>query len=151
VISIGGEFGIALLTLLMQGQALPPEIVQPILGALVLSMVLSPFIVSNNRAIARFLLREKGPPEGAMPPDMAATSAIAEREHVILCGFGRVGQNVARVLEAQGFEYIAVDLDPARIRAARQAGDPVIFGDSSDEQLLEVAGLRNANAVIISF
>ena len=70
---------------------------------------------------------------------------------MILCGFGRVGQNVARVLEAQGFEYIALDLDPARIRAARQAGDPVIFGDSSDEELLRQAGLPTASVLVISF
>ena len=61
---------------------------------------------------------------------------------MILCGFGRVGQNVARVLESQGFEYIALDLDPARIRAARQAGDPVIFGDSADEEMLRHGGPR---------
>ena len=151
VIAIGGEFGIALFTLLLQGNALPATTVQPILVAVVLSMVVSPFIVGNNKPLARFLLREKGPPQAAMPPDLAATSAIAHREHVILCGFGRVGQNVARVLESQGFEYIAIDLDPARIRAARQAGDPVIFGDSSDEQLLDIAGLSKATAVVISF
>jgi len=70
---------------------------------------------------------------------------------VILCGFGRVGQNVARVLESQGFEYIALDLDPARLRAARQAGDPVLFGDSADEEMLAKAGLARASAVVISF
>ena len=80
-----------------------------------------------------------------------ATHGIALRDHVILCGFGRVGQNVARVLESQGFEYIALDLDPARIRAARQLGDPVIFGDSSDEELLAKAGVAAASAVVISF
>ena len=47
-----------------------------------------------------------------------------------------MGQNIARVLESQGFEYIALDLDPGRIRAARQAGDPVMYGDSSDEEML---------------
>jgi CPA2 family monovalent cation:H+ antiporter-2 len=54
---------------------------------------------------------------------------VAKREHVILCGFGRVGQNVARVLEAQGFEYIAIDLDAVRVRTARQIGQPVVYGD----------------------
>jgi CPA2 family monovalent cation:H+ antiporter-2 len=58
---------------------------------------------------------------------------------------------VARVLESQGFEYIALDLDPARIRAARQAGDPVLFGDSADESLLVQVGLETASAVVISF
>jgi CPA2 family monovalent cation:H+ antiporter-2 len=151
VISIAGEFGIALLTLVLQGQALPTNIGQPLLVAIALSMIVSPFVISNNKWVARFLLREKGPPGTAFEREDAATHSIAQREHVILCGFGRVGQNVARVLETHNFEYIALDLDPARIRAARQVGDPVIFGDSTDEEMLIRAGLERASAVIISF
>ena len=109
---------------------------------MVLSMVLSPLILNNNKRVARFLLAEHAPQPTASEREEAATREIAQRDHVILCGFGRVGQNVARVLESQGFEYIALDLDPARIRAARQAGDPVMFGDSSDEELLAKAGLE---------
>jgi CPA2 family monovalent cation:H+ antiporter-2 len=97
------------------------------------------------------LLREKGPPRTAIEREELATNQIAKREHVILCGFGRVGQNIARVLESQGFEYIAIDLDPGRIRAARQAGDPVMYGDSSDEEMLAKAGLDHASALVISF
>jgi CPA2 family monovalent cation:H+ antiporter-2 len=119
--------------------------------ALVLSMVLSPFVLNNNKRIARLILREKGPPGTAIEREEAATNEIAHREHVILCGFGRVGQNIGRVLESQGFEYIALDLDPARIRAARQVGDPVMYGDSSDEEMLAKAGLEHASAVVISF
>jgi CPA2 family monovalent cation:H+ antiporter-2 len=151
VISIGGEFGVALCTILLQADLIPGRIGEPVLVALVLSMVLSPFILNNNKTVARFLLREKGPPRTASEREDAATIDIARREHVILCGFGRVGQNVARVLESQGFEYIALDLDPARIRAARQAGDPVVFGDSADESLLMKVGLETASAVVISF
>jgi len=151
VISIGGEFGVALCTILLQADLIPGRIGEPLLVALVLSMVLSPFILNNNKPVARFLLREKGPPRTASQREDAATNEIARREHVILCGFGRVGQNVARVLESQGFEYIALDLDPARIRAARQAGDPVVFGDSADESLLMKIGLETASAVVISF
>ncbi len=114
-------------------------------------MVLSPAILNNNKRIARLLLHERGPPGTAIEREEAATLDIAARDHVILCGFGRVGQNVARVLESQGFEYIALDLDPARIRAARQGGDPVMYGDSADEEMLATAGLQNASAVIISF
>jgi CPA2 family monovalent cation:H+ antiporter-2 len=151
VISIGGEFGVALCTIGLQFHLIPATLGEPLLAALVLSMVLSPFVLNNNKRIARFLLREKGPPRTAIEREDAATSGIAQREHVILCGFGRVGQNVGRVLESQGFEYIAIDLDPARIRAARQAGDPVLYGDSSDEEMLSKAGLDHASAVVISF
>jgi len=151
VMSIGGEFGVALCTLLLQAQLVPEALGEPLLVAIVLSMVLSPLILNNNKPVARFLLHEEGPARTASEREDAATHEIAGREHVILCGFGRVGQNVARVLESQGFEYIALDLDPARIRAARQAGDPVMFGDSSDEELLAKVGLSTASAVVISF
>jgi len=151
VISIGGEFGVALCTIGLQSGAIPGRIGEPLVVALVLSMVLSPFVLNNNKRIARFLLREQGPPRTAIEREEAATNEIAHREHIILCGFGRVGQNIGRVLESEGFEYIAIDLDPGRIRAARQAGDPVMYGDSSDEEMLAKAGIDHANAVVISF
>jgi CPA2 family monovalent cation:H+ antiporter-2 len=151
VMSIGGEFGIALCTVLLQAGLAPEGLVEPLLVAIVLSMVLSPVILNNNKRVARFLLHEHAPALTAVEREEEATQEIAQREHVILCGFGRVGQNVARVLESQGFEYIALDLDPARIRAARQAGDPVMFGDSADEEMLARAGIAHASAVVISF
>ena len=151
VMSIGGEFGIALCSLLLQAELVPEGLGEPLLVAIVLSMALSPVILNHNKRVARFLLREHAPGLTAAEREEEATQEIAQREHVILCGFGRVGQNVARVLESQGFEYIALDLDPARIRAARQAGDPVLFGDSSDEEMLTRAGIAHASAVVISF
>ncbi|HET9106630.1 MAG TPA: cation:proton antiporter [Steroidobacteraceae bacterium] len=151
VLSIGGEFGVALGTIALAARLVPVSFGQPILVAIVLSMILSPLVLNNNKRIARLLLRESGPPRTAFERESAATREIGKREHVILCGFGRVGQNVARVLESQGFEYIALDLDPARIAAARQAGDPVMFGDSADEEILVKAGLETATVVVISF
>jgi CPA2 family monovalent cation:H+ antiporter-2 len=144
----GGEFGVALLTILLgRADLLPAALAQPLLAALVLSMVVSPLLIRYNRAIARRLLGERGPPATALEREEAAAIDVARREHVILCGFGRVGQNIARVLESQGFEYVALDLDPARIRQARQSGEPVLFGDSADEEMLRHAGLATASAV----
>jgi CPA2 family monovalent cation:H+ antiporter-2 len=151
VLGGGGEFGVALFTLLLPANVLPATLAQPLLVALVLSMVMAPFGIRYNKPIARFLLREKGPPRRAIEVEDAATHDVARREHVILCGFGRVGQHIARVLEAQGFEYIALDLDLARVRPARQAGDPVVYGDSSDEDVLVGCGLDTASAVVITF
>jgi CPA2 family monovalent cation:H+ antiporter-2 len=150
-LAVGGEFGIALLTLLLQNEAIDPAVAQPLLVAVVMAMLLAPLMLANNKRIARVLLGERGPPRTAIEREDAATQAVAKREHVILCGFGRVGQNVARVLEAQGFEYIAIDLDAVRVRYARQMGHPVVYGDSADEQVLEEVGLSNANAVVVSF
>ncbi len=152
VLSVGGEFGIAILTILMQGEVIDSAVSQPLLVAIVLSMVTGPLLLRQNRRIARWLLREQGPPGASEPSaEERVTADLASREHVILCGFGRVGQNLARVLESHGLEFIAMDLDPGRVRAARAAGLPVIYGDASDTDLLRQVGLDHASTVVITF
>jgi CPA2 family monovalent cation:H+ antiporter-2 len=151
VVALGGEFGFALLTLLLRKSLLDPALVQPLLAATVLSMVLSPLIIRNNRRITRALLKESGPPGSTAMREERATLALAGRDHVVICGFGRVGQNIARVLEKAGFEYIALDLDPYRIRMGRQAGDPVMYGDAGEVKVLENVGVAHASVVVVTF
>jgi monovalent cation:H+ antiporter-2, CPA2 family len=151
VVAVGGEFGFALLTLLLQHRLLASQIVQPLLAATVLSMVMSPLLIRHNRGIARFMLRESGPPQTELMRELAATRELANRDHVVLCGFGRVGQNIARVLQQKGFEYIALDLDPQRIRAGKQAGDPVLYGDAGQIEMLQNVGIAQASCVVITF
>ncbi len=151
VLAQGGEFGFALLVLLLQNRLVGTDVTQPLLAAITLSMVISPLLIQHNKRIARLLLRETGPAQTALATFDAATRALAAREHVILCGYGRVGQNVARVLESQGFEFFAIDLDADRVRITRAAGDPVAFGDAADEGMLQSAGIERASAVVISF
>lgn len=160
VLAAGGEFGIAILTILIKDRVLDPEFAQPLLVAVVLSMVASPFILRQNRTLARRLSREPANNDSGSSDAASSTGAaavedfavdVASREHVILCGFGRVGQSMSRVLVEQGHEFVAVDLDPARVRAARAAGLPVLYGDSSDEEVLEKIGLEHASVVVITF
>ena len=151
VVAQGGEFGFALLILLLRRELLQPAIAQPLLAAIVLSMVLSPILIRHNRRITRTLLSESGPPRSEAMRETQRTLAVAERDHVVICGFGRVGQNIARVLEQTGFEYIALDLDPYRIRLGRQAGDPVIYGDAGQIEVLENVGLARASCLVITF
>jgi K+:H+ antiporter len=151
IVSQGGEFGFALVILLLRKSLLDPAIVQPLLAATVLSMVLSPLIIRHNRRITRIILRESGNPLTEAMRHEQVTLAAAERDHVVICGFGRVGQNIARVLEQAGFEYIALDVDPYRIRTGRQAGDPVVYGDAGQVKVLENVGLARASVVVITF
>ena len=151
VVSQGGEFGFALLTLLLRRELLDAAIVQPLLAATVLSMVLSPVLIRHNRRITRALLGESGPRHTEAMREAQATLAVADRDHVVICGFGRVGQVIARVLEQTGFEYIALDLDPYRIRVGRQAGDPVVYGDARQVKVLENVGVARASCVVITF
>ena len=149
-VCMGGELGFALLTVLLNGRLAPTEIVQPLLTAVVLSMLIGPLLVRYNGRIADRLLGR----ESTLPSDgvfeTVATRELAKREHVIICGFGRVGQNLARVLEKRGFEYIALDLDPFRVRDARQAGDPVVYGDATQVDVLRALGVDRASVVVIS-
>jgi CPA2 family monovalent cation:H+ antiporter-2 len=70
---------------------------------------------------------------------------------VIICGYGRVGQNIARALEEENIEFVALDLDPYRVRAARDAGDPVIYGSATRPDMLRAAGVYHASAAVITF
>jgi CPA2 family monovalent cation:H+ antiporter-2 len=151
VVSQGGEFGFALLTLLLRRQLADPGIVQPLLAATALSMIVSPFVIRHNRRITRALVRQSGPPRTEAMREARVTLAVAERDHVVICGFGRVGQNIARVLEQTGFEYIALDLDTYRVREGRQAGDPVMYGDAGQLEVLQNVGLAHARCVVITF
>lgn len=151
VMAGGGEFGFALLTLLVQARIADGGLLQPLLAALVLSMVLSPLLIRHNKRLTRFMRREHGPDTTALARETAPLAEVAKREHVILCGYGRVGQNIGRVLDRQGHEFIAMDLDPVRVRNARQAGDAVVFGDSADEEVLKGVGLAHASVVVVTF
>jgi CPA2 family monovalent cation:H+ antiporter-2 len=151
VVAQSGEFGFALLTLLLQRELTDPGIVQPLLAATVLSMVLSPLLIRHNRRITRAFLGESGPLYNEATREAKVTLAVAERDHVVICGFGRVGQNIARVLEQTGFEFIALDVDPYRIRAGRQAGDPLMYGDAGQVKVLENVGVARASCVVVTF
>jgi monovalent cation:H+ antiporter-2, CPA2 family len=151
VLCMGGEFGFALLTLLLKGRMVEPAIVQALLTTVALSMLLGPLLVRYNGRIADFILRRPTVPASELVLETAATRELAKREHVIICGFGRVGQNLARVLEKRGIEYIALDLDALRVRDARQAGDPVVYGDASEPEVLRALGLEQASVVVVSF
>jgi CPA2 family monovalent cation:H+ antiporter-2 len=151
VVSMGGEFGFALLTLLLKGNGVPASVVQALLTAVALSMLAGPLIVRYNGRIADRLLRRESVASTEVALESAATRELARREHVIVCGFGRVGQNLARVLERSGFEFIALDLDARRVRDARQAGDAVVYGDATHVEVLRALGLEHASVVVISF
>jgi CPA2 family monovalent cation:H+ antiporter-2 len=150
VVCMGGEFGFALLTLLLKGHMVGAAVVQPVLTAIALSMLLGPLLVRYNGRIADRILGRRTVEASEVALETAATRQLAQREHVIVCGFGRVGQNLARVLERRGLEFIALDLDPFRVRDARQAGDPVVYGDAAELEVLRALGLEHASALVVS-
>jgi CPA2 family monovalent cation:H+ antiporter-2 len=147
----GGEFGLALMSLAASAAIIAPEVAQPVLAALIVSMLVSPLVIRSNSDLTAWMESGDTPTLAELDQEMRATHSLANRDHVVICGYGRVGQNVARLLEEEGFEYIALDLDSVRVRRARQAGDPVHYGDAAKAEILERVGLAHATVVVISF
>jgi CPA2 family monovalent cation:H+ antiporter-2 len=145
-----GEFGFVLLALSLGNTLLGREQHQTVLAAMVLSMLASPLLFLAGNRLARRL--EGGAwMEQARGVHEIAARAFGIQKHVILCGYGRSGQSLARLLESERIPFIALDHDPRRVRAASQAGDKVVFGDSTRAEVLMAAGVHRARAVVVSF
>ena len=145
-----GEFGFVLLTLGADNGLVSPAWVSPILASMVLSMLATPLIVlASNRIVMR--LSSTDWMLQALQLTSIAKRAIQAEKHVIICGYGRSGQNLARMLDTQNIPYMALDLDPDRVRQATAAGQNVVFGDAARPQSLMAAGLARAHAVVVSY
>ncbi|MDQ6627676.1 MAG: cation:proton antiporter [Pseudomonadota bacterium] len=145
-----GEFGFVLLALATERQLLPEALQTPVLASMVLSMLATPFVfLYSNRIVMRLSASDWLLQSVAMTT--IARRAIDADAHVIICGFGRSGQNLARLLEHEKIAYIALDLDPDRVRQAAAAGQSVVFGDAARLQSLVAAGLPRASAIVISY
>jgi CPA2 family monovalent cation:H+ antiporter-2 len=117
---------------------------------MVLSMLATPFIVQHANAIVMKLVASEWTQQSMQMTSIARRSINANR-HVIICGYGRSGQNLARILERESIPYVALDLDPDRVRQAAAAGDSVSFGDAARLQVLVAAGLARASAVVVTY
>jgi len=146
VMAQGGEFGFALLTLVLGDRLADSALIQPLLAATVVSMVLSPLLIRHNGRLAELIF-----PRSTLAPIPNQDNVSGQRDHVIVCGFGRVGQNLARVLERQGFTYVALDSDPRAVELARRAGDAVIYGDGTAIEMLEAIGLERCRVLVLTF
>lgn len=147
-LAAGGEFGFVLLGEL-QFSGSNKAIEQAVLTALVLSMLFAPFIVQySERIVMRFVASEWL--MKSMQLTRIASQSMGSAKHAILCGFGRNGQYLARFLGEEGVGYVALDLDPDRVREAGAAGENVVFGDATRREALVAAGLSRASVVIVT-
>ncbi|MGB9429185.1 MAG: monovalent cation:proton antiporter-2 (CPA2) family protein [Gammaproteobacteria bacterium] len=146
-----GEFGFALLALGLAQDVIRAPVAEFSIAAIVLSMIAGPLLIRVNRAIAAGIFpRGESDERDRLQHDIGQHQVHAEN-HVLIVGYGRVGQNVARFLEPEGFQFVALDLDPVRVKRAREAGDPVYYGDATNPAVLKAAGVERARAVVISY
>jgi CPA2 family monovalent cation:H+ antiporter-2 len=145
-----GEFGFVLLALAADRHLFAAGLHSPVLASMVLSMLATPLIVLySNRIVMRLSASDWLMQSVAMTT--IAKRAINTEAHVIIAGYGRSGQNLARILDKERIPYMALDLDPDRVRQAAAAGQSVVFGDAARLQSLMAAGLARASAVVVSY
>ena len=143
-----GEFALVMLALATENGLLSARFEQAVLAAVILSMLAAPVVIEHSNRIVRRLTANDWLVRAAELTNVAATT-MARRDHVIVAGYGRSGQNLARLLEREDIAYLALDSDPARVRETH--GASVIYGDASRRETLASAGLAKARAVVITF
>lgn len=151
ILAQGGEFGFALLTLAFRYQLLPEAYAQVILGAIILSMAVGTVAIRLNGVLVRFLLPGQENATGATSIEHVSQLSHPLNQHVVICGYGRVGQNIARILEQEHIQSISFDLDPHLVKQATQAGENVCYADATHFDILEAAGIARARAIVICF
>jgi monovalent cation:H+ antiporter-2, CPA2 family len=145
-----GEFGFVLLAQAGGLNFVDSELMQAILAAMLISMLLAPSLIqSSDRIVLRFtssewMLR-------SMQVTKIAAQALDTDRHVIVCGYGHIGQHLARLLAEEGIGYVALDLDPEHVSEAAAAGERVVYGDAARRESLIAAGVARAAAVVVAY
>jgi CPA2 family monovalent cation:H+ antiporter-2 len=141
----GGEFAFVLFKLAGQHAFIAPDLAQILTIVVAISMALTPFAAGVGRRVTLRMEHTRR---------RKAEDAIAEmtdmRDHIIILGFGRVGQTIAKLLSAEGIHYIALDMQIATVSKARKIGLPVYYGDGSRRDVLHAIGIQRASAAIVT-
>jgi CPA2 family monovalent cation:H+ antiporter-2 len=141
-----GEFGFILVALAGKYHLLDEQLSSLLIATGVISMSLTPLLVKYSRKIAREVLHHS---EKVFRFHKTLPGQFTD--HIIICGYGRVGQIVSRFLKSESLPFIVLDRDPMRVKEAREGGEQIEFGDASRREILLVAGIEKAKLLIITF
>ncbi|MFQ3196312.1 MAG: CPA2 family monovalent cation:H+ antiporter-2 [Paraglaciecola sp.] len=144
-----GEFSFVLAALAVDHAILTSAQGSLILSIGLMSMALTPWLVDRSPDFSKWIINDPKPEFD----DNAAIEAKHEglRDHVLIFGFGRVGQSVSRLLKSEAIPYIVVDADPVRVQESQSAGEPVYFGDVKQKDILHAVGIDRAKLVLLTF
>ena len=147
----GGEFLFALLALAARDGLVASDVASFLVAMTIVSMCFAPVLIRFALPITDVLLARM---QSAQTPPSTFDLQPANQhyqQHVIILGFGRVGQTLARFLKKLSIPYVVLETDTVRINEARAADEPVFFGDASKPAMLNILGIRDARLVVISF
>ena len=143
----GGEFCFALMAQMQSNSLIPADMAAYLLAATFSSMLLTPLLLRAAPLIAASLHRQSY--EEAELEEIATQNAELQG-HVVMCGYGRVGQSIGRFLRSEHKDFVALDYDPDRIEEAAKADSCVHYGDARRGDLLRAVGLDRAQLLVIA-
>ncbi|ABV37747.1 potassium efflux system protein [Shewanella sediminis HAW-EB3] len=143
-----GEFSFVVLALAVNYRLLDIALSTKLVMVAVLSMAVAPWLVRHSVDVARYLqgVRPKAEKPPAIEPNIEH-----ENDLVLILGYGRVGQTIARFMKTEAVPFLVLDLDPTRVSEARKAGEPVYFGDVCNRSILKQAKIREAKLIVLTF
>jgi len=139
----GGEFAFVVFQAAAGARVLPPDTASLLTGAVALSMLLSPLLLV---LIDKWLLPRWAARNG---PQLEEISEQQDAP-VLIAGFGRYGQMVARLMFAHGYRCTLLDHDAEMIEVARAFGFPVFYGDATRLDLLRISGAATARVLVVA-
>jgi CPA2 family monovalent cation:H+ antiporter-2 len=149
-IAQAGEFGLVLIQLAFAQKLIRDDVFQVTLAAMLVSMFLAPFLIERVARLGGEMARGDWAHKAKAIYEVA-TSAFGMEDHVILCGYGRTGEQIGQFLAAENIPFLALDIDPSAVKRAIPEGGKVVFGGADRIEVLKAAGLMRARAVVIAY
>ena len=141
----GGEFAFIMFTLAIEHGVMAQATYDLLILVVGVTMAMTPGLAWIGRALARHMMAGEADRHGGL-----AAGAAELEGHVVILGFGRVGQTIATMLKAIDIPYVAVDLEPRRVIEGRARGLPVFYADASRPQVLRRANVERACAAVVA-
>ena len=139
-----GEFSFAIFALASANDLLDPDLSQLLVLVVVLSMIATPFMLANRRKLQNVLFKEGEIEQSDL------TALVGRKNHIIVCGYGKVGQKAAKQLQKDGIQHVVVDYNYSRVRKAQKAGEEIYYGDMSKSAILHALNIEDAASVIVT-
>lgn len=144
----GSEFTFVIIGVASAVGIVTPEVAAFVLTVAATTMVAIPFIERVGRRAGQQIAARLAEPAPAI--DVLPDAEAEDPTRVIVCGFGRVGQTVATMLETHNTPYLAVDSDPIEVSRHRGAGKPIAYGDATRIEFLRLCGIAQARALVVT-
>ena len=146
-----GEFSFVLAQMGKSLNLIGDYLYQLTLAGTVMTMVLTPQLFKLGRALPDFLMKLGAPERWFHSQADEDLDDVHLDNHVIICGYGQVGQHVSQVLGENEIPYLVLDLNASRLKSLQERGVPAYYGDSCSSEVLLHAGIKKARAVVVTY